>query len=61
MKPGTTGWAQVNGLRGEIDTVEKVRQRVHFDLDYVDSWSLWLDAKILLVSSQVPFTRENAY
>jgi exopolysaccharide biosynthesis polyprenyl glycosylphosphotransferase len=61
MKPGTTGWAQVNGLRGEIDTVEKARQRVLFDLDYIDSWSLWLDAKILLMSSRVPFTRENAY
>jgi hypothetical protein len=47
--------------RGEIDTVEKARQRVLFDLDYIDSWSLWLDAKILLMSSRVPFTRENAY
>jgi lipopolysaccharide/colanic/teichoic acid biosynthesis glycosyltransferase len=34
---------------------------VLFDLDYIDSWSLWLDAKILLMSSRVPFTRENAY
>jgi lipopolysaccharide/colanic/teichoic acid biosynthesis glycosyltransferase len=61
MKPGITGWAQVNGLRGEIDTVEKARQRVLFDLDYIESWSLWLDAKILQMSLRVPFTRENAY
>jgi lipopolysaccharide/colanic/teichoic acid biosynthesis glycosyltransferase len=51
----------INVLRGEIDTVEKARQRVLFDLDYIDSWSLWLDAKLLLMSSRVPFTRENAY
>ncbi len=61
VKPGITGWAQVNGLRGEIDTIEKARQRVIYDLHYIDAWSLWLDLKILLMSLRVLFVRENAY
>jgi len=61
VKPGITGWAQINGLRGEIDTLEKARQRVVYDLDYIDSWSLWLDLKILLMSFTVLLMRENAY
>jgi Undecaprenyl-phosphate glucose phosphotransferase len=47
VKPGITGWAQVNGSRGEIDTLAKARDRVHLDLHYIDHWSLWLDIKIL--------------
>jgi Undecaprenyl-phosphate glucose phosphotransferase len=61
VKPGITGWAQVHGLRGEIDTLEKARQRVIYDLDYIERWSLWLDLKILLMSLRVLLSRENAY
>jgi Undecaprenyl-phosphate glucose phosphotransferase len=45
--PGITGWAQVNGFRGETDTDEKMRRRVDHDLYYIDNWSLWLDLRIL--------------
>jgi lipopolysaccharide/colanic/teichoic acid biosynthesis glycosyltransferase len=48
VRPGITGWAQVNGLRGEIDTDEKLRRRVDCDLYYIDNWSMLLDLKILL-------------
>ena len=47
VRPGITGWAQVNGLRGETDTVEKMRARVAYDLDYLRNWSLALDLKII--------------
>lgn len=50
VKPGITGWAQVCGLRGEIATEEKMRQRVEHDLYYIDNWSLWLDIKILAMT-----------
>jgi Undecaprenyl-phosphate glucose phosphotransferase len=61
VKPGMTGWSQVNGLRGEIDTVEKARARVRYDLQYIEDWSIWLDIKILLMTFRVIFARENAY
>ncbi len=61
VKPGITGWAQVNGQRGEIDTIEKARARVEYDLRYIDNWSLWMDIKILVMSFRVLFARENAY
>src|SRR5262249_16929676 len=48
VKPGITGWAQVNGLRGEIDSDDKLRGRVDYDLYYIDNWSMLLDIKILL-------------
>jgi polysaccharide biosynthesis protein PslA len=48
VKPGITGWAQVNGLRGEIGTDEALRRRVEHDLYYIDNWSIWLDIQILL-------------
>jgi len=48
VKPGITGWAQVNGLRGEIDSDEKIHRRVEHDLYYIDNWSLLFDLKILL-------------
>ena len=48
VKPGITGWAQVNGLRGATDTDEKMRRRVDYDLYYIDNWSLLFDLKILL-------------
>jgi Undecaprenyl-phosphate glucose phosphotransferase len=61
VKPGMTGWSQVNGLRGEIDTVEKARARVRYDLHYIEHWSIWLDIKILLMTFRVIFAKENAY
>ena len=48
VRPGITGLAQVNGLRGETETVEKMRERVRYDLEYLSHWSPWLDIKILL-------------
>ncbi len=47
VKPGITGWAQINGFRGVTDTDEKMRKRVEYDLFYIDNWSLWLDLKII--------------
>jgi Undecaprenyl-phosphate glucose phosphotransferase len=61
VKPGITGWSQVNGLRGEIDTIEKAQARVRFDLQYIEDWSIWMDLKILLMSFRVIISRENAY
>jgi Undecaprenyl-phosphate glucose phosphotransferase len=50
VKPGLTGWAQVNGLRGETDTQEKMRRRVEYDLFYIDNWSFMFDLKIILMT-----------
>jgi len=61
VKPGITGWAQVNGLRGEVDSLEKARARVSLDIYYIDHWSLWLDLKILLKTTGVLASRDNAY
>ncbi len=47
VKPGITGWAQINGCRGETDTLDKMEKRVMYDLDYIKNWSLWLDIKIV--------------
>jgi undecaprenyl-phosphate galactose phosphotransferase/putative colanic acid biosynthesis UDP-glucose lipid carrier transferase len=48
VKPGITGWAQVNGYRGETKTVDLMAKRVELDLWYINNWSIWLDTKILL-------------
>jgi Undecaprenyl-phosphate glucose phosphotransferase len=61
VKPGITGWAQVNGLRGETRTVEQMRARVEHDLYYIDHWSLFFDIKILLLTLLSPKTYRNAY
>jgi Undecaprenyl-phosphate glucose phosphotransferase len=61
VKPGITGWAQINGLRGETDTAEKMRARVEHDLFYIDNWSLLLDLKILLLTPFRGFVHKNAY
>jgi Undecaprenyl-phosphate glucose phosphotransferase len=61
VKPGITGWAQVNGLRGETDTLEKMQRRIDYDLDYIDRWSLSFDVKILLKTAMVGFVHRNAY
>jgi Undecaprenyl-phosphate glucose phosphotransferase len=50
VKPGITGWAQANGLRGETDTLEKMQQRVEYDLYYIDNWSFLLDLRIILLT-----------
>lgn len=61
VKPGITGWAQVNGWRGETDTIEKIRHRVEHDLYYIDNWSLWLDLRIMLKTAVVMLRDDNAY
>ncbi len=61
VKPGITGWAQVNGWRGETDTVDKIQQRVTYDLYYIDNWSIGLDLLILLKTAVILFTNKNAY
>jgi Undecaprenyl-phosphate glucose phosphotransferase len=59
VKPGITGLAQINGYRGETDTVEKIEKRVEFDLEYIENWSVWFDIYILLRTvPAVLFTRE---
>jgi polysaccharide biosynthesis protein PslA len=61
VKPGITGWAQVNGLRGETLTDEAMRARVEHDLHYIDHWSPWLDLKILVATVISPRAYRNAY
>ena len=61
VKPGITGWAQINGWRGETDTIEKMEKRVEFDLHYINSWSLWLDIKIIILTVFKGFVNKNAY
>jgi putative colanic acid biosynthesis UDP-glucose lipid carrier transferase len=62
VQPGITGWAQINGLRGETDTVDKMRQRVEHDLFYIDRWSIALDLKIIVLTAvSILFDRRSAY
>ena len=61
VKPGITGWAQVNGWRGETDTIDKMEMRIQFDLEYIRNWSLWLDFKIVLFTIFRSFNDKNAY
>ncbi|MDO1581787.1 undecaprenyl-phosphate glucose phosphotransferase [Rhizobium oryzicola] len=61
VKPGVTGWAQINGLRGELDSDEKIRKRTAYDLDYIENWSLLLDLKILFLTPIRLLNTENAY
>lgn len=60
-KPGITGWAQINGWRGETDTIDKMEKRVEFDLYYIKHWSLWLDVKIIFLTIFKGFRNANAY
>jgi Undecaprenyl-phosphate glucose phosphotransferase len=60
VKPGMTGWAQINGLRGPTEDPEKMRLRVIMDLYYIENWSLWLDLKILAATPFVGFVHRNA-
>ena len=61
VKPGITGWAQVNDHRGQTDTVEKMRARIEHDIYYIENWSLWLDLWILLKTAFVFWRHRNAY
>ena len=61
VKPGVTGWAQINGWRGEMDTDEKIKMRTEYDLFYIENWSLWFDLKILLLTPIRLLNTESAY
>ena len=62
VKPGITGWAQVNGFRGATETAEQVRKRVEHDIYYIDNWSLFFDLRILIVTPvKILFSRSNAF
>ncbi|WP_081503810.1 undecaprenyl-phosphate glucose phosphotransferase [Pectobacterium wasabiae] len=61
VKPGISGLAQVNGYRGEVDTLDKMEKRVHYDIAYIQSWSFWLDIKIIFRTIFKGFIGENAY
>jgi putative colanic acid biosynthesis UDP-glucose lipid carrier transferase len=61
VKPGITGWAQVNGLRGETETLDKMKARVDHDLDYLRNWSLRLDLYIIFRTVVVALKGHNAY
>jgi putative colanic acid biosysnthesis UDP-glucose lipid carrier transferase len=61
VRPGITGWAQVNGLRGETETVERMKARVDLDLEYLRNWSLWLDVRIVLRTVRLLFGDSKAY
>jgi putative colanic acid biosysnthesis UDP-glucose lipid carrier transferase len=61
VRPGITGWAQVNGLRGETSTVEMMQRRIQYDLDYLKNWSLWLDLKIIVLTALTVIYDRNAY
>lgn len=60
VKPGITGWAQVNGWRGETETLEKMAKRIEFDMEYMRRWSFYLDLKIVFLTIVQGFRHENA-
>lgn len=61
VKPGITGWAQINGWRGETDTLDKMEKRVEYDLAYIRNWTVWLDIKIVFLTVFKGFVDKNAY
>ena len=61
VKPGITGLAQINGWRGETDSLEKMQKRVDMDLDYINNWTLWLDIKIIFITIWKGFSSKNSY
>lgn len=61
VKPGITGWAQIHGLRGETEALEKMQRRIDYDLYYIEHWSLWLDVKIIVRTLVTGWTSTNAY
>ena len=61
VRPGITGWAQINGFRGETETINKMIKRVEYDLDYIHRWSVWMDIRIILATVTRGFINKNAY
>lgn len=61
VKPGITGWAQVNGLRGETETLDKMEARIRYDVYYTENWSLFFDLKILIMTALLVLFQKNAY
>ena len=61
VKPGITGWAQINGLRGETQDLQKMQERIEFDLHYLQNWSIWMDLWIIWRTVIVVLRRDNAY
>lgn len=61
VKPGITGWAQINGWRGETDTIDKIERRVEYDLQYIDNWSVFFDLYILAMTPVSLLNTKNAY
>lgn len=61
VKPGITGWAQVNGWRGETDTLDKMERRIEYDLSYISSWSIFFDLKIIFITLIKGFSNPKAY
>jgi lipopolysaccharide/colanic/teichoic acid biosynthesis glycosyltransferase len=61
VKPGITGWAQINGWRGETDTQEKIQRRVEHDIYYIENWSVFFDLQILAMTPFALLQTENAY
>ncbi|MDI9848769.1 exopolysaccharide biosynthesis polyprenyl glycosylphosphotransferase [Rhodoblastus sp. 17X3] len=61
VKPGLTGWAQVCGYRGQLDSIEKVRQRVAHDIEYIENWSTWLDIKIIFRTAWLVINDPSAF
>ena len=61
VKPGITGWAQVNGLRGETESLDKMKRRIDFDLEYLRNWSLKLDLMIIMRTLLIVLKDRNAY
>jgi len=61
VRPGITGWAQVNGWRGETDTIDKMEKRIEYDLYYIENWSFWFDMKIIWLTLWKGFINKSAY
>jgi putative colanic acid biosysnthesis UDP-glucose lipid carrier transferase len=61
VRPGITGWAQINGLRGETETVDKMRSRIEYDLEYINNWSFWFDLRILILTVVRVWRDRNAF
>lgn len=61
VKPGITGWAQINGFRGETPELRTMKKRIQYDLDYIRRWTLWLDIKIIAITAVKAWTQKTAY
>ena len=61
VKPGVTGWAQINGWRGEVDDIQKIKKRTDYDLYYIENWSLSFDFYILAMTPFKLLNSKNAY